>query len=155
VARGHVVVLLDDERVVLLRVVRSGSVSYRAPGVRVVGGETPGHAAARAAREELGIEVEVTDLLFADTESGAEHYFFLAVPVARPDGRWTEPRRSSRDGVSVCAVREAAILGYPVRPPGIARGLHHRRSARQVPSSAMRTIASTSPATMNVRRKNA
>jgi 8-oxo-dGTP pyrophosphatase MutT (NUDIX family) len=119
-------VLLDDQRVLFLREVRSGSVSYRAPGSRVLVSETPGHAAVRAAHEQLGIGVEVTDLLFADTESGAEHYFFLAVPVGIPSRRWDEPLGVPDDDVSICALKRSALLGYPVRPPGIARGLRHR-----------------------------
>ena len=68
----------------------------------------------------------MSDLLFADTESGAEHYFFLAVPVGLPDRPWDDSLHSSEDGLSVSAVKRSAILGYPIRPPGIARGLHHR-----------------------------
>jgi ADP-ribose pyrophosphatase YjhB (NUDIX family) len=117
--------VLDDRRALLLREVRSGKVSYRAPGVRVVEGETPGSAAVRAAREQLGLDVVVAELLFADTESGAEHYFFLAVPAEPGASEWAEPAPSG-DGVSVSAVRCTALLGYPVRPPGIARGLRHR-----------------------------
>ena len=75
------VVLLDDNRIVLLREVQSGAVCYRAPEATVREGETPGHAALRAAWQKLGLEVRVTDLLFADTEGGAEHYFFLATPL--------------------------------------------------------------------------
>jgi ADP-ribose pyrophosphatase YjhB (NUDIX family) len=130
VARGHVVVGLDDERVVLLREVHSGSVTYSAPGVRVAPGETPGHAAVRAAREQLGLDVEVTGLLFADCESGADHYFFLATPLVLSHRAWDQSASASGDAVSISALKRSALLGYPVRPIGIARGLRHQ--ARRV-----------------------
>jgi ADP-ribose pyrophosphatase YjhB (NUDIX family) len=99
-------------------------VSYRAPGARVVEGETPGTAAVRAAREQLGLDVVVTDLLFADTESGADHYFFLAVTVEASPHAWDVASQTG-EGVSTSAVQRTALLGW-VRPPGIARGLRHR-----------------------------
>jgi 8-oxo-dGTP pyrophosphatase MutT (NUDIX family) len=124
--RGHAVVVLDDERVVLLREVRSGSVRYVAPGAPVGPGETPGRAAARAAMEQLGIEVEVSDLIFADTEMGAEHFFFQATPVGSTPSAWGVPSFSSDDGLSIAVVTRSALLGYPVRPIGIARRMHRR-----------------------------
>ena len=123
--RGHVVVCLEDDRVLLIREVRSGQVSYVAPGTAIQGDETPGRAAIRAARQQLGVDVTVTELFFADTESGVEHFFFLAELESDHDTSWDEPVLAS-DPVSATAVRRAAIRGYPVRPFELARRLASR-----------------------------
>ena len=129
--RAHVVVLLDDGHVVLLREVRGGSVRYLAPGVAARQGETPGRAAARAAREQLGFEVEVLELLFADTEMGAEHFFFIAKPERPVEQDWEIPPPST-DGVEATALKRSALLGYPVRPVEIARLLRRAADERSV-----------------------
>jgi hypothetical protein len=113
-------VLLDDDHVVLLREVRGGSVRYLAPGVATHEGETPGRAAARAALEWLGLEVDVSDLLFADTELGAEHFFFLATPRNVPEGEVLSAPRPCQ-GVEPAILKRTALLAYPVRPVEIAR----------------------------------
>ncbi len=123
--RGHVVVLLDSDRVVLVREVRRGSVQYTVPGVEVRPDETPGRAAARAAEEQLGIQVEVSELLFADTEMGEEHFFFAATPLDELD-EW-DAVSDPVDAVSVAALRRTTLLAYPVRPVGIARALQRSR----------------------------
>jgi len=117
--RSHVVVLIEDDCVLLLREVRNGSVRYFAPGVAMRTDETLGKAAERAAREQLGIQVVVDDLLFADTEQGAEHYFFLA----RPTGpSWRNGETPTPPGGPVpTPLRRNALLGYPVRPVEIAQ----------------------------------
>jgi hypothetical protein len=120
--RGHAVVQLDGERVLLLREVRRGSVSYVAPGAATRVGEMPGKTAERAAHEQLGLDVEVIDLLFADTELGVEHFFFLA----RPKTALVEPvweTIAQPDGTIAAALRRGTLLGYPVRPTEIARRL--------------------------------
>jgi ADP-ribose pyrophosphatase YjhB (NUDIX family) len=120
--RGHAVVLLDEDHVVLLRELRGGSVHYLAPGVATREGETPGRAAARAALEWLGLNVDVSDLLFADTELGAEHYFFLATPRDAPEDERLKPQ--AREGMEPVILTRSALLAYPVRPVEIARLLH-------------------------------
>ena len=116
--RGHVVVTLEDGRVLFLREVLGGCVTYIAPGVTGIAGETPGQTARRAALERLGLDVEIADLLFADTENGAEHFYFLARPLTSYERGWDapEPRSSS----SLAALRRSALLAYPIRPTGIA-----------------------------------
>ena len=131
--RGHVVVLVEGDRVLLVREVRSGSVRYLAPEATVRADETPGKAAVRAAREHLCAEVTVTDLLFADTEMGAEHFFFVAELESEYQAAWdAEPPQS--DGTMITAVRRSALLAYPVRPVELARRLmaHDRSRAEGV-----------------------
>jgi ADP-ribose pyrophosphatase YjhB (NUDIX family) len=114
--RAHAV-LADGETVVLVRHVDNGSVWYEAPGVSVRPDETPGLAAARAAAEQLGIEVEIGGLAYADTERGVEHYFFLAAPVAGG----SELLPTASDDGHLVALRRAALLAYRVEPPQLAR----------------------------------
>jgi ADP-ribose pyrophosphatase YjhB (NUDIX family) len=113
--RGHAIVLIDTDRVVLLREVRSGVVRYLAPGARVEPGGTPGQAAVRAARDVLGVDVEVARLLFADTEMGAEHYFFLTRLLSPSKESWDAPAPAG-DGVTPTAIRRSLARAYPVRP---------------------------------------
>jgi hypothetical protein len=123
--RGHVIVALDDERIVLLRQIR-GSVSYVAPGVPVQADELPGQAAARAARDVFGIDVEIDELVFADTELGAEHFYFSARPLDPFDLDLTAPVPLT-DDVSITALKRATLLAYPIRPTGMARRLRQAR----------------------------
>ena len=131
--RGHAVVLLDDAHVLLLRACQNGSVTYLAPGVASSAGETPGRAAARAALEYLGLEVQVEDLLFADMEMGAEHFFFLATPA---NGAVPAPSvaRLSAERLETAVLRRAALLGYPVRPVAIARLVPRARTPAGTPA---------------------
>ena len=126
-ARGHVVVTLEDERVVFLRAVLGGSVTYVAPCVSTVAGETPGHTARRAALEHLGLDVEIADLVFADTEHGAEHFYFLARPLTSPPAIDAATPDSA---TSMAALTRSALLAYPIRPIGLALRL---RSAARTP----------------------
>jgi hypothetical protein len=118
-ARGHVVVALDDG-LLFLREVLGGSVSYVAPGVTGVAGETPGQTARRAAQERLGIHVEIADLVFADTENGAEHFYFLARPLTSVEPAWETLPSSTETGASLATLKRSALLAYPIRPSGIA-----------------------------------
>ena len=121
--RAHAV-LLDGNSVALVRHVSGGSVWYEAPGVAVEPGETPGNAAARAARDVLGVDVAVGELVYADTEHGLEHYFFVVEA-----GRGTKAHMTSPD-VDVALVRRAALLAYRVEPRQLARLLsRHEESA--------------------------
>jgi len=126
--RGHVVVTLDDGRVLFLREVLGGCVTYIAPGVIGVAGETPGQTARRAALERLELDVEIADLLFADTEHGAEHFYFLARPLTSYEPGWGAPGQESSS--SLAALSRSALLAYPIRPTGIA--LRLRAAAVQV-----------------------
>ncbi len=122
--RAHVVLLVGADGVVLMRDIDHGSVRYRAPGVILQSAETPGRAAGRAARERLGVEVEIGDLFYADTEHGVEHYFFLATPAATGGG--LPPSLADPDLV---VLRRTALLGYHVEPAQLARLLSLRGDA--------------------------
>lgn len=117
-AIAHVAVLVGDE-VFLQRRVERGRPVHRAPAAPVSGDETPGRAAERVAREQLGLDVRVLRVLHADTEHGAEHLFFLAEPVA--DGARPTPTEG------VVPLRLAALLAYIVEPYALAAALTRER----------------------------
>jgi len=123
-ARGHVIVVLDDGRAVFLRRVVGGTVTYVAPGVSGDVGETPGQTARRAARVYLGIDVEIADLVYADTENGAEHFYFVASTLGSLESGWIE--QAQTEGAftaSIAPLHRSALLAYPIRPSGVGRRL--------------------------------
>ena len=117
---AHAVVLVGDA-VLLIHHVERGRPVHEAPGVVARPGETPGQAAERAARERLGLEVTARDLLFADTEHGAEHYFFLAEPADVDALEWRQWDPEVRP------IRLAALLAYQISPRGLALSLARHR----------------------------
>lgn len=112
--------LVSEGSALLERRVVDGLVTYRAPGLSVGEGETPGHTAERVARELLGVEVELAGMLFAGTERGVEHFIFTA---ADPGGA------VSADGA--VRIRLSAALGYHIVPEPLGRILASR--ARETP----------------------
>jgi len=125
---AHVVVQASPEEVVLIRRVRNGREYFVAPGVAVADGETPGVAAARAAREELGIEVVTGEMVHAQVFAGVDHFFFMATAQSEPPADQPAPDHddfeldSELDGsYEIVRVRVKAILGHDVRPLALAR----------------------------------
>jgi len=74
--RGSVV-LIENNRVGLIKRTRNGSVYYVFPGGGIEEGENPEIAAKREAFEELGVTVNVQECL-AKVEFKGTQYFFLA-----------------------------------------------------------------------------
>ncbi|KGR77364.1 NUDIX hydrolase [Ureibacillus manganicus] len=73
--RGSVVIIQND-KVGLIRRIRDGSVYYVFPGGGIENGETPEDAAKREAYEELGVEVKVNECI-ANVDFKGTQYFFL------------------------------------------------------------------------------
>lgn len=71
------VILIENNKVGLIKRVRDGSVYYVFPGGGIEKGETPEKAAKREALEELGVEVKVNECI-AEVEFGGMQYFFLS-----------------------------------------------------------------------------
>ncbi|TFD93576.1 NUDIX domain-containing protein [Jeotgalibacillus sp. R-1-5s-1] len=78
--RGSVI-LIDQNRIALIKRVRSGQTYYVFPGGGIEPHETPEEAAKREAFEELGIRVELGELFTTDYFDGKQ-YFYLAHRVS-------------------------------------------------------------------------
>ncbi|BAK16349.1 NTP pyrophosphohydrolase including oxidative damage repair enzyme [Solibacillus silvestris StLB046] len=74
--RGSVVIL-EKDKVAIIRRVRDGIIYYVFPGGGIEKGETPEEAAKREAFEELGVEVVVNECI-AKIEYNGTQYFFLS-----------------------------------------------------------------------------
>ncbi|MDP5277114.1 NUDIX hydrolase [Chengkuizengella axinellae] len=74
--RGSVV-LIEDNKVGLIKRVREDSVYYVFPGGGIEDGETPEEGAKREALEELGVKVNVSECI-STIEFNGTQYFFLA-----------------------------------------------------------------------------
>ncbi|MFA9458523.1 NUDIX domain-containing protein [Halalkalibacter sp. AB-rgal2] len=71
------VVIVENNRVGLIKRIREGNVYYVFPGGGIENGETPVDGAKREALEELGVEVKVNDCI-AEVEFNGTQYFFLS-----------------------------------------------------------------------------
>lgn len=72
------VVIVDRGRVALMKRVRRGQTYFLFPGGGVHENETPEQAAAREAREELGVDVSVGELLYEEIFEGERFLYFSA-----------------------------------------------------------------------------
>jgi 8-oxo-dGTP diphosphatase len=72
------VILLDSDRLALIKRMREGRVYYVFPGGTVEAGETPQAAAIREAYEELGVHVALSQLVAVVTFGQKQQYFYQA-----------------------------------------------------------------------------
>jgi 8-oxo-dGTP diphosphatase len=72
------VVIVENRRVALIERVRDRHTYFKFPGGRVEDGESPQQAAVREAHEELGVNVELGDLIFVAYRDGREQRYYLA-----------------------------------------------------------------------------
>jgi ADP-ribose pyrophosphatase YjhB (NUDIX family) len=121
-------VRVTPEDVVLIRRVRQGRVYYLAPGVAMREEETPGAAAVRAGREELGLEVTVDEMLHAQAFGGVDHFFFSAAAVSEIDDTVPAPAsdefelEGEADGsYEIATLPARMLLAYDVRPWELAQ----------------------------------
>ena len=82
------VVILENEKVLLIQRNKDNSIYYVFPGGGIESGETPKEAAKREALEELGIEVNVKDRL-TEVDWNGTQYFFLAEIISGTIGTGT------------------------------------------------------------------
>lgn len=75
--RGSVV-LIENNKVALIKRTREDAVYYVFPGGGIEEGETLEMGAVREAFEELGVRVQLNELLATVNFNGAAQYFFLA-----------------------------------------------------------------------------
>lgn len=91
---GAAVVLVSDEGVALIKRVNDRGEYYVFPGGSVEDGEMLAEAAAREARGELGVEVEIGRLLAVVEYRGRMQHFFAATPVGGEFGTGQGPEFS-------------------------------------------------------------
>jgi 8-oxo-dGTP diphosphatase len=72
------VVIVENGRVALIERVRDRHTYFKFPGGRVEDGESPQQAAVREAHEELGVSVELGDLISVAYRDGREQRYYLA-----------------------------------------------------------------------------
>lgn len=75
-SRGSAI-LIDNNKVAVIKRVRDDDVYYVFPGGGIEEGETPEGATIREAYEELGVTITITEK-FAEFEYGGKQYYFLA-----------------------------------------------------------------------------
>ena len=125
--------ILDGDRVLLMRRRRRGEDYYVVPGGGIEPGETPEDAASREAKEETGLDVELARKLSVSDDAGRPVHYFLATrfigeprvggperermsPENRYDLEWIDVRRLRGVGLrpaSAVAVCEDVL---PARP---------------------------------------
>lgn len=71
------VVIIENQKVVLIQRIKDGSIYYVFPGGGIENGETPEAGAKREALEELGVEVKVKECI-SEVEFNGTQYFFLS-----------------------------------------------------------------------------
>jgi 8-oxo-dGTP diphosphatase len=86
------VVIVEKGRVALIERVRDRRTYFKFPGGRVEDGESPQQGAVREAHEELGVSVELGDLISVAYRDGREQRYYLASIVGGTfgTGRGTE-----------------------------------------------------------------
>ena len=118
------VVLVDSGQVALIRRQRGGRLYHLFPGGRVEAGESDEMAAVREAREELGVQVEITRLLGSVAFGTSTQVYFevfatggefgtgdgpeMSSPAASADGSY-EPIWLPLDELANVDVRPAAL----------------------------------------------
>jgi 8-oxo-dGTP diphosphatase len=75
------VVIVENDKVALMKRIRDGSIYYVFPGGGMEDRETPADGAKREALEELGVEVNVNECI-SDVEYNGTQYFFLSEIVS-------------------------------------------------------------------------
>ena len=123
------VVLIDQEAIALIERVRKGRTYYLFPGGGVEPGETPQVAAVRECREELGLDVQVGELLATVQFGSASLQLYFAATVM--GGTWgagsgEEYAGSLKPEVGTyrpCWLPMRHLLGRDVRPVGLVEAL--------------------------------
>jgi 8-oxo-dGTP diphosphatase len=122
------VVIVENGRVALIERVRDRRTYFKFPGGRVESGESPQQAAVREAYEELGVSVELRDLISVTYRDGREQRFYLASITGGTfgTGRGTEMMTSgttSKGTYRPVWVDLTSLTELDVRPRALAEAL--------------------------------
>ncbi len=122
------VVIVENGRVALIERVRDRRTYFKFPGGRVESGESPQQAAVREAYEELGVSVELRDLISVTYRDGREQRFYLASITGGTfgTGRGTEMMKSgttSKGTYRPVWVDLTSLTELDVRPRALAEAL--------------------------------
>ena len=88
--------IVDRGRVALIKRVRNGQTYYTVPGGGVEPGESIEEAAVREAREELGLDVRLGELMTTLQFAGV-HYYYRAEPIGGELGTGAWPDHAKHD----------------------------------------------------------
>jgi 8-oxo-dGTP pyrophosphatase MutT (NUDIX family) len=92
------VIIIKNDQIALVERQRSGKHYYVIPGGKLEPGETPEMAAAREAKEELGLEVKIGRLVAKIWNQGRYQYYFLAEETGGVFGQVSGPEMNSLPG---------------------------------------------------------
>jgi 8-oxo-dGTP diphosphatase len=126
------VVIVEKGRVALIERVRDRRTYFKFPGGRVESGEGPQQAAVREAHEELGVSVELGDLIFVAYRDGREQRYYLACIAGGTfgTGRGTEMVTSGTTAKGTYRpvwVDLTSLTELDVRPRPLSEALASRR----------------------------
>ncbi|WP_413382049.1 NUDIX hydrolase [Alkalihalobacillus sp. 1P02AB] len=122
------VVIIESNAVVLIKRMREGQVYYVFPGGGIENGETPEEAAKREAYEELGIEVEIGELI-KTIEFNGQQFFFQAKILAGTLGTGVGEEYSderNRGTYEPVWLRLSQLSSIDVRPEELGEELRKR-----------------------------
>jgi 8-oxo-dGTP diphosphatase len=122
------VVIMENGRVALIERVRDRRTYFKFPGGRVESGDSPQQSAVREAHEELGVSVELGDLIFVAYRNGSEQRYYLATIAGEwfGTGRGTEMLTSGTTAKGTYRpvwVDLTALRGLDVRPRQLSEAL--------------------------------
>jgi len=128
------VILVDGTSIALIERVRDGRRYYLFPGGQVELGETPEIAAIREAREELGLDVEISRLVARATFRGNEQRYYLAQKTGGRFGAGGGAEMTGRDLHGAGSYRAvlwpvSALSTIDVRPSELARLVERAHSS--------------------------
>jgi len=89
------VILIQNDKIVLIERHRSGRHYFVFPGGKIEAGETPAIAAQREIKEELGLEVKIGLMVAEVWYQGTPQYYFLAYRTGGQFGHGTGTEMSS------------------------------------------------------------
>jgi 8-oxo-dGTP diphosphatase len=119
------VIILEDDRVLLIKRVKKEKVYYVFPGGRKEAGETPEMTAIREAYEELGVQVKLGTCFAEIHFNGVRQFYFLAFITGGELGTGTAEEFTTGEGTYELVWMKINELGtHPVIPVEVVEKLH-------------------------------